>query len=195
VNHEALERHLEPDEVAAYTDNALSAEARAEVQAHLAACAECRAEVLEVSRIVETVPAAWRIRRRAWIPAAAAAAAALVLIWPRPAETPVTPVHREEAVTTTIAPRPLLPTGSVDSLSRLVWTSVPYADRYHVRLFDGAGSVIWERETADTVGVIPASVSVRAGVPYFWKVEALTGFDRRAASELVEFIVSERGAR
>lgn len=195
MNHEALDRHPEPGEIAAYSDGALSAAARATLQAHLAVCVECRDEVVEVSRILRTVPATRRARRRVWIPAAAAAAAVLVLVWPRSAETPLTPVHREEAVTATVAPRPIAPTGTVDSASRLVWTSVPYADRYRVRLFDSNGTVLWEHETPDTSGVIPASVSVRGGIAYFWKVESLTGFDRRAASNLVEFVVTGPGRR
>lgn len=195
MNQEVFERHLEPAQVASYVDGTIQPSVRAAVQRHLATCEDCRAELVEVSRIMRSFPAARRARRHVWLPAAAAAAVVLVLAWPRAANTPVGTVHREEAVTTTVAPRPVTPIGAVASVSELVWSSVPYADRYHVRMFDGNGTVIWERETADTVATLPTSVSPRAEVSYFWKVEALTGFDRRAASGLVEFVVSRRSKR
>src|SRR5688572_19024755 len=83
VTDAGFERHLESNEIAAYVDGDVHGEDRLSIQAHLAACAECRAEVAEVSRIVRTAPAARRIPSRVWIPAAAAAVFALVWLAPR----------------------------------------------------------------------------------------------------------------
>lgn len=194
MTHGPLERHLEANEIAAYVDGAVAGVQRAAIQAHLAACADCRAEVAEVLPIVRTLPRAPRLPRRVWIPAAAAAALALLWAGPRALREPTVPEHREETVTMTVAPRPLAPVGAVDSATALVWSSVHSADRYRARLFDSDGTVIWEHETGDTVAALPRSVALRARLPYYWKVEAHTGFDRWAASDLVEF-VPRRGGR
>ncbi len=190
-----FERHLDSNEIAAYVDGAVHGEERLSIEAHLAACTECRAEVAEVSRIVRTVPAARRLPSRLWIPAAAAAV--LALLWlERPAlYERAEPELREEAVTMTVAPRPITPTGTVDTVSALVWSSVPYANSYRVRLFDSDGTVTWEREASDTIAAVPDSIALRADVPYYWRVEAHTGFDRWAASDLVEFRVQRENRR
>jgi anti-sigma factor RsiW len=185
-------RHLAEEEAAAYVDGTLAANALKAIQAHLAICAECRAEVAEVSSIVRTAPAAKRARR-IWIPAAAAAALALLWVAPRAARGPAHPTHREEAVTTTVAPRPVSPRGAVDPATTFVWSSVPYATAYRIRLYDADGSLLWEQETADTVSAPPTSLGLRARTSYYWKVEAQTGFGRWAASDLVEFVPAHGG--
>ena len=188
-----FDQHLRPEEIAAYVDGAVTGHVRSAIQAHLAACAECRAEVAEVSRVVRTLPHTRGVPQRIWIPAAAAAALALLWAGPRTLREPPAFEHREEAVTTTVGPRPVAPVGAVDSARALVWSSVPHASSYRVRLFDADGTVIWERELGDTVAALPSSVRLRARLPYYWRVEANTGFDRRAASDLVEFVPRSGG--
>jgi anti-sigma factor RsiW len=184
--------HLRPDEVAAYADGTVDADVRAAIQAHLATCAECRAEVADVFGVLGTLPHSRHVGRRVWIPAAAAAAvAAILLARPLPHESvgrrPGAGSHREAAMTATIAPRPLAPVGVVDSAGALVWSPVPSADRYHARLFDADGTVLWEGEVEDTVAALPAAVAIAPGRSYYWKVEAHTGVERWAASDLVDF--------
>jgi hypothetical protein len=179
--------HLEPNEIAAFVDGATPAPVRARVESHLASCDDCRAEVAEVAHLSLTLRQARR-RRRVWIPAAAVAAAVILLVVPHAGRAPVRE-HREGTVTMTISPRALAPVGLVDSLTDLTWSSVPRAERYHVRLFDADGAVLVERETSDTSIAIPPAVRVRSATSYYWRVEALAGFDRSAASELVAFSV------
>jgi anti-sigma factor RsiW len=193
VTDAGFERHLDSNEIAAYVDGSIDGEERFSIQAHLAACAECRAEVAEVSRIVRTAPAARRLPSRIWIPTAAAAVFALLWLGPRAGRERAEPELREEAVTMTVPPRPITPAGTVDTVRALVWSSVPYANSYRVRLFDADGTVLWEREAADTVVPIPDSIALRAELLYYWRVEAYTGFDRRAASDLVEFRLRRGG--
>lgn len=179
--------HPDANEIAAYVDGGLAGDARRNIQAHLAGCSACRTEVVEVGRVVRSRPAL-RSRSRMWIPASAAAAIALVWVVPgvlRDAE-PVR--HRDEAVTMTPAPRPISPVGSAESPLLMRWSSVPTADRYRVRVFDPSGTMLWERETADTLVRVAASVSLRRGGRYYWKVESHSGFDRWASSDLVEFV-------
>ena len=192
---ESFDRHLEPDEIAAYVDNAIRGDERASIQAHLAACAECRAEVVDVSQILRTAPVSRGVSRRIWVPAAAAAMFALIWLGPRALREQGEPEHRDEAVTMTVAPRPLAPLGAVDTVSVLAWSSVAYANSYRIRLFDADGTVIWEREAPDTVAAIPDSVALRSQALYYWRVEAHTGFDRWAASDLVEFRLQRDGTQ
>jgi hypothetical protein len=193
------ERHVSADEVVAYLDGAISQEERGRIQAHLAACADCRAEVRDVRAVVRALPGVRPVRRPFWIPAAAAAAAAaVVLVWLRPpsARTAIGDEHRNGSVTTTVAPRQVAPAGAVAAVDKLVWSSAPGADAYRVRLFDANGTVLWEEQTIDTVAPLPASIALRASTSYYWKVEARTGFDRWAASDLIEFVVAHsRSAR
>lgn len=184
------EYHLQPEEIAAYIDGIATGEVRTRLESHLAACDDCRSELVDASRIVAALPRARGMRGRVWMPAAAAAAIVLLLAWPRTVREPSVQ-HREAPVTTTIAPRAIAPIGAVDSATALVWSSVPYRDRYRVRVFDAAGSVIWETETIDTITSVPMSVSLRPGRSYYWKVEAQTGFGRSAATELIEFSVRQ----
>lgn len=193
---ERSERHLEAEEVAAYVDGAISGDRFAAIQTHLATCAECRDEVFDVSQIVRSAPRArsstqpWA--RRALISMAAAAAVIVLVAKPWAPRQETVPVHRG-ATQTTVAPRALAPTGQVDGVTTFVWSSVPETESYHVRLFDSQGTVLWETRTADTVFKLPASVILRPGRSYFWKVVARIGFDRETASDLTEF--ATRGGR
>jgi anti-sigma factor RsiW len=190
---ERREGHLSAEDVAAYVDRGLAALARAGVEEHLAACAECRAEVVAVARLARGLPVP---RRWTVLVPLAAAAAVLVLYfapWQRSPEQAGS-VLREPAVTTTVAPRPVAPLGAVAALPALLWTSVPHADRYRVTVFDSNGSVVWETQVADTVALLPHVIALRAGVPYFWKVAARTGWDRWVASDLTSFTLGAPGS-
>ena len=57
-------------------------------------------------------------------------------------------------------------------------------------MFDARGRVLYETQLADTVVILPDSVAVIPGQSHLWKVEARTGWDRWAASDLVEFRVA-----
>lgn len=189
---ERFDRHLESHEIANYVHGDVGREARASIDAHLAACSECRDEVADVSRIVRAMPAARGVSRRIWIPAAAAAALILVWMGPRAMRQQGLSEHRDEAVTTAAAPRAIAPIGMVDSATALIWSAVPYANGYGVRLFDADATVLWDGESSDTVVAIPDSIVLRPQVGYYWRVEAHTGFDRRAESDLVGFRLTGR---
>jgi hypothetical protein len=183
------EQHLAPNDIAAYVDRAATGSRRARIESHLATCAECRAEVSDAARIINTLPPARSSRQRAIISAAAIAATLLFFVLPRAGREPPGVPHRESGITTTVAPVIITPTGAVGSATIFSWTSVPHADSYDVRIFDSDGSVAWGTETTDTVVTPPASIALRAGRSYYWKVEARTGFDRKTASELVGFSI------
>jgi hypothetical protein len=120
---------------------------------------------------------------------AAAATIALLLV-PRGIDDGSTPGLREPTLTRTVAPRPISPRATVTRVDRLVWSSVPHAERYRLRLYDDQGSVVWRFETTDTFALFPDSVGLSPRGQYFWRVEAQTEWQRWAASDLVEFRVS-----
>lgn len=177
--------HLDVADAAAYLDGTLAPTARARVEQHLAGCETCRGELIAVSRVIRTRPD----RRRWYVPAgiAAAAAIAFLLIWPR-SDVP-SGNYREPAVSTTVAPVGIAPRGPSAAAPRLVWTRVPHAQRYRLTVFDSAGSVMWESQSGDTAMAFPKTVRLRPGVTYFWQVEAETGFSRWIRSDVVEFMI------
>lgn len=76
--------HLEAHTVAAYVDGRLSSSDAAGAEAHLAECATCRAEVVQVNAIVRR-----RRPRRRYVGALAAAAVLILLMVPRVVRSPV----------------------------------------------------------------------------------------------------------
>lgn len=72
--------HLEAHRVAAYLDGRLPLAESAVIDGHLAECEACRQEIVDVERIVRPRPA----RRRAYVIALAATAAAAVLLFAIP---------------------------------------------------------------------------------------------------------------
>jgi hypothetical protein len=164
--------HLDSNDIAAYVDGALDDAARARVDAHLAACGQCRAELIAVRRILAGAP-----RRRRWFALttiAAAAAVVLLIVWPRDRDrgVPGGPVVRDGetpgAVVMLIAP---------DSVAGLplsfAWRPLPNATTYRVSLTTTSGVLIWSGATADTTMAVPDSVSVASGTAFYYYVDAL----------------------
>jgi putative zinc finger protein len=186
VVSEPRSEHLTPIEVASYVDGVADPDVRARMDTHLAECGDCRDEIVDASRIASAWSRNTGRHAAIWIPLAAAAVLVFILVGPNSVRDRELE-HREAPVTTTVLPRAIAPVGVTDSLPQLLWTSVPNTDRYQVRLFAADGSVLWEQATTDTSAIVPATVGLQAGRAYYWKVEAHTGFDRSAASELTEF--------
>lgn len=177
--------------LAAFVDGALPPAERVAIESHLADCDECRADVIAAVRLPRP-----RVTVRRWyLPAAAAAAVLLATAIGRERAPAITrePVTREPVISTTEAPVALAPRGVVSRPVRLVWTQVAFADRYRVTLFDDAGRAIYETQTRDTATVVPDSIQLEPRQAYFWKMEAQTGWNRWAASELIEFSIGPAG--
>jgi len=182
------ESHLSDEDVAAYLDRALPQSERTRIEAHLDECDRCRDEVVDVLRLLRR-----RSGTRRWVGGLgiAAAAAAVLLLAINPAGLNWRPgsTFREGPLTSATAPTPIAPLGAVPSVDVLTWTSVSRADRYHVRLFDAGGVVLWEIVVSDTSTAVPPLVRLAPGLAYYWRVEARTGFDRWAASDLARFTI------
>jgi hypothetical protein len=180
---------------------------------HLASCERCCHQLGSVARLLGNgrvaaerrrlgEPTDPRIRRRHGIAtgvAAAALTAAAVLVavfLPPGADTvPVGVfddagrVHRESAITMTVAPRIVGPAGIAGPVDSLRWTRVPHADRYQVRVFDRDGTLVWNPSTGDTVLAIPAHLIRTSPTTYLWTVEARTGWERWVASEWADLTI------
>jgi hypothetical protein len=180
--------HLEPHEVAAYVDRVTAEVDRARVESHLAACAECRAEVSDARRIAATLPRTRVTRRNVLVAAAGIAAVLLVFLVPRANRDAEDLQHRGAGPGMT-QPVVIAPVGIVTSADTFIWSSVPRATRYDVRLFDAAGSVVWSTRSTDTVVRRPPEISLRPNASYYWKVDAQTGISRTESSELAEFSI------
>jgi hypothetical protein len=194
-----LERRTEtpdcPDELvlADFVDGRLTPQNRAPVVAHLLTCARCRALVKATSDFATSAAGSTPLERRGWqrwsLPVGLAAAAVLtLLLLPRGRDREST--LREPPLTNTIAPVPLEPRGPVGRVERMVWSSVPNAQRYRVRLYDDQSTVTWQAETTDTIALLDGTVHLSPAATYFWRVEAETEWRRWASSELTEFRVA-----
>lgn len=163
--------HLDSTEVAAYVDGRLDEAARTRVEAHLAECDECRREVVTVRRVVATA------RRRpgwpVWV-TLAAAAALLLVVWPRAADRggPGAPVVRD-ADPATAGVAVVTPDSVATVPLTFAWHPVPTATTYRVALTNPSGELIWSGATSDTVLAIPDSVALAAGRSYYYYVDAL----------------------
>jgi len=197
-----LERRTEtpdcPDElvIADFVEGRLAPQMRAPVFAHLLTCGRCRALVKASSDFVTTVAGSVPQKRTVWqrwaLPAGLAAAAMLTLLLLPRSPDGDSPILREPPLTNTIAPVPLEPHGTVTRVERLVWSSVPNAQRYRVRLYDDQGGVVWQMQTTDTTASLGGTVRISPAATYFWRVEAETEWRRWAASDLTEFRVAQR---
>ncbi len=197
-----LERQIETPDcldegvIADFVDGRLTSHDRASAVSHLITCARCRVAVKATSDLAtnsaELAPQAKRRGYRWAVSAGLAAAAVLVLLLLPRGEDGDSPNLREPAVTSTVAPVPLTPApgASVARVDRLVWSSVPGAERYRVRLYDSAGTV-WSVVTADTFATLPDSLRLQSRVPYFWRIEAEAEWMRWASSELASFQINE----
>ncbi len=188
---------LDDETIASLAEGSIDADARPAAMAHLARCARCRLAVASVARALADPAVAREIsrprgaRRRVWHVAIPVAAAAILLLLALPSrdDDGVAPPHRAPTIAAVSSPVLMSPVGIVAGAETLRWTAVAGADQYRVTLFDAAGAVVYETQTADSAVVLPNSVSLVPGPSYLWKVEARTGWGRWSASELIEFSI------
>jgi len=186
--------HLEAGDVAAYLDLKLSADDRSRVEVHLAECAECRRELVEVRRVLGNLP-----RFRRWhllVPAAAAAAALFVILGPPERDRRPAPVGRERGprgteraaliavvepgVGAAVAPGPVV----------FTWRGVGTGATYRLTVTDERGDVVWSANTADTMATLPARIGLERGRRYAWYLDALLPDGRSVTSGVRAFVVA-----
>jgi hypothetical protein len=186
--------HLSEADLAGFLDRDLAAAERRRVVAHLDECAACRRDLVEMRQMVDSysgppdaaAPAEAPVRpRRAWrvglATTLAAAGVAGLLFVRRPAA--VEPPDADRA-------REVPATGPAGGSARIAVLSPPEsatipphdaaftwrstgADLYRFALLTQSGEPVWTHETSDTTLSMPATVPVRAGESYFWRVDAI----------------------
>lgn len=185
--------HLSHVTVAAWVDGQLAGEERAQVEIHLAVCAECRREVAEVEDLLARAPSG---RRRLPTPLQLAAAAAVLLAiglpvsrgWQDRQVPPAADRTQAAAITrlNAIAPMGEFPSGTAPVFQ---WNAADPGSRFRVTLVDEQGATLWAAETGDTVATLPAEVLLVPGQTYFWYVDALGSDGRTLTSGAHRFTV------
>lgn len=182
-DHDAT-AHLGARQVASFLDGALRGAERDAVTAHLADCAPCRSEVVELRRALDAVGGP----RRTWpfgtVAIAALAAGAAFVIAPALARRPPEEGPRPSATraagtapTTDAEPRVAAVAPHDEALvagaaPTLVWRPAGAGAMYRVTVQDSAGSVAWSDTVEDTVATVAARPPLLRGQRYFWSVDA-----------------------
>lgn len=177
-------KHVTENQVAGFLDHTLSPDEQRLVEAHLDACEECRLALVTAFRALDALRSSKerRVRRslRWWIPVAAAAGLALILLtprsWLRP-KTSVLPPVRAPSVDGERGMR--IPVVAPADDSTIATPSVTFtwrstsADVYRVSLLTDDGRSLWTAETADTSLPLPPAVALPRGRTYFWRVDGI----------------------
>lgn len=173
------EGHMNEFEMAAYVDRRLGPADRERVEGHLAECANCRHEVLEVRGMLRR---AARPRRLIIGASLLAAAAALVLIVQPATRNPVRDGGASPVLTA------YGPTGEAALASlRFVWGAVPGVATYRLTVTGADGAPVWSGSVADTAMALPDSIMLRVDQRYFWVADALLDDGSTRSTGLHEF--------
>jgi len=191
---ETPDSHLRDDVLAAYLDRALGTSARAVADAHLAACASCRDELVVLSALARSTSTPRRLLRVGG-PLAAVAAGVLIVYMGtgNPAARAGAPGDRLRETTSVANPGSArlsavtpLDGESISSdparHTTFTWRRASPDAAYRLTVTDEGGSVRWAPETGDTTINLPDSVRLERGQTYYWYVDALGGDGRTRAS-------------
>ena len=185
--------HLSPEALAAYLDDAMSIEDRRVAEEHLAACDECRREVVASREAISTFQPA--SVRKPWRTIGLVAAAAIVVaigttLSREPSRSDT--VRSDNSITST---RPLVTVigpgngARLNSDRRIVWKSLAEGSSYRITIGDEAAEPIHAATVQDTTYIVPPSVNLTRGKKYFWYVDAIRADGVTASSGLRSFIV------
>ena len=186
--------HLDSDIVAAFAERRLNPAERASAEAHLAACADCRADLADVTGLV----AAARRRRRLFrgVPLLTAAAVLAVVVINRP---PTVPVEVQSLRPGSDADRDRL--NSLEALVpgpgavmpraglRFAWQSDGPDAVYEITVADSSGLALWRARTPDTSIALPDSVRLAPTGTFHWWVDVLLSNGRVASTGVRDFAI------
>jgi hypothetical protein len=172
--------HISSEDLSAYLDAETSSEKKAILQAHLAECDDCRAEVAELTDLLRN-----QGRRRFWsiaIPTAAAASvAALMLVGPLRSGGEGDPtIQLRPGLSAEFEALPEIPVLSPEPGATVdpdqiefIWAAFGENPSYRLTLADEGGDPLWTLETTRTRTSLPENVRLTPGGRYFWFVDAL----------------------
>jgi anti-sigma factor RsiW len=173
--------HLPAETLAAYIDGTLPPSVRAEVDAHVADCPQCRAEFVSAKRLVNAAPApTFTVRRRSsLVVVGAAAAAILLMVISRQAPTESKPQMRSAPTPSAVNPTTLaVVTPARESVVRptgvrFAWHASDSVVEYTLTVLDADGRTRWTTSTSDTSVALPDSVVLAPGAEIHWYVDGL----------------------
>jgi hypothetical protein len=182
--------HMTDMLIASYLDRRLSDAERERFENHLAECPECRQAVIEAESLLKRVRPTWKVNK-----VVALIAAVLVLV---AIDLKIQQRNDLSAPTTTrassTADAGLIaygPSGEVArSGLRFVWSPLAGAISYKILLVDANSRPVWSTAATDTSIAVPTTVALRAGVTYFWAVDALASDGTTHSTGLREFRVT-----
>lgn len=141
------------------------------MESHLAECADCRAEVVEIERLVGGVR---RRRVRSMAVGGLAVAAGLVLAVSTLRHGGTGPSNGSLRGAGATAVIPVGPTGIVPlSGLALTWHATGSGSMYNVTISNAAGATLWTHNTSDTAVAISQEINLSPEVEYYWTVDAL----------------------
>jgi hypothetical protein len=188
--------HPSAGDVSAYLEGTLSQTVRMQLQAHLAECAECREEMVELSRMLRMQPQQRPVVRWAVGLGIAATLALMVGRLPggpgtTPSGTPSAPLERGLSTEEDGQISVWSPTAGAslrrDSLV-LAWSPAGGSDvRYRTTVSDSSGRVLWTASTPDTILRVPPSLFLPGGRTYYWYTDALLSDGRSLTTGVQEF--------
>ncbi len=189
--------HLTSEDVAAYVDQAVSAGERERIEAHLAGCDGCTAEVAAACKDVDpsVAPARW-MRRPALLVAAGIAAVALVgsLILGsfRTGERLLRDAPAVEETGQSLVQVLIPAEGRALELDRVefAWRAVHPDAAYNLTVTDEGGDVVWTGSSRDTAVALTSRIALAPGNAYFWYVDALLPDGRTMSSGVRTFTVA-----
>ena len=171
--------HLSAEVLAGYIDRSLPPPTRASVDAHLAECASCRAELVAAKRLVRSAPSA-KWTRGSFVAVAGIAATILVALLIRPNAQPDerlrSTVGSSASVLTTVNPPPDSASAATDRT--FVWRRDAAVVEYTLTLMDADGRTRWSVSTSDTSVTLPDSIALTPGTTGYWYVDGLRGDGR-----------------
>jgi hypothetical protein len=186
--------HLTPREISRFVDGRLSAAETHHVEEHLAICSPCRAEIVEVGRLIRMRARRRRLLVLTPVAAAVAAAAGILLFAPRSGE-PLgngrafralgEGIQRVEVVAPTNDS-----TVSTDSV-RFTWRSAGADVQYALAVTDLNGEPVFSESTSDTTLVLSVVGNLPSGRTYFWFVDALFTDGESATTGIHRFSIPQ----
>lgn len=177
-------KHLTENQLAGFLDHTLSPDEHRLVEAHVEACEDCRRALVTAFRALEGFRSSGKRQARRsvrwWIPVAAAAGLAVILLTPRSWFRPsgaVSPSVRAPSVDGERGLRiPVVAPADDSTIAtpsvRFTWRSTS-ADVYRVSLLTDDGRSLWTAETTDTSLPLPPAIGLPRGRTYFWRVDGI----------------------
>jgi len=187
--------HLPDEKLAGYIDGTLPEPDRRAIEAHLADCPACRAELLASTRAVESAPSPARRSRPAVVALAAAAAVLLIAVARRDStvgsdDGSATRAHVPPGAgnaITVVAPR------NGDTVSArpigFIWRRSADVLEYTITVQDADGRALWSTSTADTIVSLPDSAAVAPGTVLHWYVDGLRADGRDVGTGRQQLVI------